>query len=130
MRARKPPVEQESTIAVDITGTTTLDDRTYFLQREVDPRWGIISEQVYLVRGSRFGLFEALVVRTQQDATVGESPVDAERVALTAYVERTITDPAQRAAFQRAGRGACAAKLAAARPILGGVRPRQGAAPA
>ena len=124
----QPPETQESTITVDITGTTTLDDRSYFVQREVDPRWGIISEQQYLVRGSRFGLFEALLVRTQPDATVGESPADAERAALTAYVERTITDPAQRAAFQRAAADV-AAKLAAARPVLGGVRPRQGAAP-
>ena len=122
----QPPQVEETTLTVDITGTATNGELTYFLQEEVPA--GSCCGQVFMARGSRFGLFHLQPLRAQQDATIGETPVDAERAALEAYVDQTVTDPAKRAAFQRAA-AQVAAKLAAARPVLGGARPPEGAMP-
>ena len=113
----QPPQVEETTLAVEITGTATDGERTYFLQAELDSHLPCCG-QVFMVRGSRFGLFHLQPI-PPHSATIGDMPVDAEGAALEQYVERTVTDPARRAAFQRAA-AAVAAKLAVARPVLGG----------
>jgi hypothetical protein len=67
-------------------------------------------------------------VRGQQNVTTDGVPGGPDAAALAAYVDRTIADPAQRAAFQRAA-AEVAAKLALVRPIVTGLHTGNGARP-
>jgi hypothetical protein len=117
----QPPVVEEQPLADEITGTQTIDGRDYFLQSEFDPRLPLPNGSVFNLRGNRFGLFELDSPQAQQGlATDAQSDHDA--AALSAYVDRAVADPAQRAAFRRAA-AEVAAKLAAARLRLAGQRP-------
>jgi|KBSSwiStaDraftv2_1062776.scaffolds.fasta_scaffold217881_2 hypothetical protein len=122
----QPPQMEESTLGVEIRGTVTFDELTYFRQFEFDPSQPFAQE--FLVRGSRFGLFHRQGVAGGYVTTIGETPVDAEGAALEQYVERAVTDPGQRAAFRRAAADV-AAKLAATRAVPGRLRQPPGAAP-
>jgi hypothetical protein len=124
----QPPVIREQPLALEITDTQTFDGRQYFLQSEFDPRQGPANGSVFNLRGSRFGLFELDLVRAPQGVATDAVPIDPEATSLAAYVDRTIADPAQRAAFQRAA-AEVVAKLAAVRPSPGSIRPGTDAAP-
>ena len=124
----QPPVVEENSLAIEITGTQTIDGRDYFQQSESDPSQAPPNSSVFNLRGNRFGLFELDLVSAQQDLATDAAPLDDNVAALMAYVDRTVTDPSQRAAFQRAA-AEVAAKIAAARPTLVGRPGRPGAVP-
>lgn len=110
-----PPVVGESPYFIYITGTRTVDGRDYFLQLQGDPRMGRADVPVP-VRSSRFGLFQLV----SNQAVRAAAPVDPAAAELSAYVDRAITDPAKRAAYQRAA-AELAAKLSGIRAMPGGV---------
>ncbi len=99
----QPPVTFDESLRAEITGTVQVGARDYFLQEESISEAGrAVIANLFRMRQDRGGLFEL-------DATVypgalkgeadGAAPLAAE---LSAYVERTVPDAAQRAAFQRA----------------------------
>jgi hypothetical protein len=122
-------VVTEKPWAAEIVRTAQAGDLDYFIQLESDPSTAcaLCGEQFW-VRQSRLGLFELDNVGIRSDVTVDGTSNDPEATDLVAYVDRTVTDPGQRAAFLRAAT-AVAAKLALVRPIPGGPRPALGAAP-
>src|SRR5262245_54182998 len=122
----QPPQVEESALVIEITGTAQFGDHEYFLQREFDPDRPGFNE--FPMRESRFGLFEFEPARAQSNVTVDEAPVDPTASDLAAYVDRTVTDPARRSAFQRAA-AVVARKVAAIRDGVRPLRPRPGAEP-
>jgi hypothetical protein len=126
----QPPLVVENPFVVEITGTETAGERTYFLESEFVPGTVPPSGPVFRVRESRFGLFELDEVVAQADVTLDGAPVDRAGADLEAYVDRSIADPGQRAAFHRAA-VEVAAKLDQVRSSLARrhLRPRTGADP-
>lgn len=125
----QPPVVTERPWAADIFRTAQTGDLSYFIQSEGDPSSACAHcDEEFWMRESRLGLFELDNVGARPGVTVDGASSDPEAADLVAYVDRTVADPGQRAAFHRAAT-AIAAKLALVRPIPGGTRPALGAAP-
>jgi len=125
----QPPVGVEAALAAEIAGTQQVGDQTYFLQTEFDPT--LVPPPVAVAfreRQDRLGLFELDESGPTSDLTLDGPAPDPTSSDLAVYVDRTIVDPAQRAAFRRAA-AEVAAKLALVR--RGGVRsrPNTGAGP-
>jgi hypothetical protein len=112
----QPPSTGEGSLSVEITGTYPLGDRDYFVQK-VTPRDPIAPTSV--VRKDRSGLYTTYLgggYLTDADMLGGGLARE-----LRAYVDRTVPDAAQRAAFQRA--------VAAEVAKLGGARRSAGSPP-
>lgn len=116
--AAPPPADVEASYFINISGTATYDGRDYFLQSQGDPRRGGV-DVAFPVRSSRFGLFHLELNHATQAAS-GVAPVKPQAAELSAYVDRTFTDPAKHAAYQRAA-GELDAKLGL---MLGGEQAR------
>jgi hypothetical protein len=118
----QPPVTEESTVLEEITGTRQVGDRTYFVELEslFRPGQATLGSE-FLLRESRFGLFEkdeqagisGAMVEVASDASVPPS--------LAAYVDRTVQDARARVAFDRAA-AQVAEKVAAIQHSLHGLR--------
>jgi hypothetical protein len=124
----QPPVVEEATATIAITGTRQVGDREYFAQevtQESPGKPGLGT--TFLVRQSRLGLFELDAAQPQEGVTVDGAPADPAGADLIANVDRSITDPARRAAFHRAA-VELAAKLSLLRPAVGR-HPQAGADP-
>jgi hypothetical protein len=120
----QPPVIEEHPAVVGIEAAAFIngDDR-YFSQVEAAVRGDTLSGSLFYVRSNRQGVFELDLSFAPNGLAISAPAVDPAAPALTAYVDRTIADPAQRIAFQHAADDV-AAKLAAV-AVLGG-RPRPG----
>src|SRR5262249_4006484 len=93
----QPPQTSENPWAAEITGTVHIGERDYFLQSEQQP--GAVQVGVpFRVRQDRSGLFE--LDPPDAVARPADASPDAFANELSAYVDRAVTDPAQRAAFQ------------------------------
>lgn len=119
----QPPEITEGPFSTEIVGTETVGDFEYFQEAEFVAPEPPSGAPLFRLRSSRFGLFELDAVRTQQQVRVDPSPTDPVAASLAAYVDRTIVDPARRAAFRRAA-AEVDAKLAALRPRFAGQGPR------
>jgi len=99
----QPPDTTVHPWSAEIVGTSQVGVRTYFIQSQYDPR--VVPPPVSLgfyVREDRLGLFERGPAG-EPDVTVdGEAGADPVAAGLAAYVERTVADGAQRAAYARA----------------------------
>ena len=116
----QPGFDEVTPLRDEITGTEQIGEHEYFLIQESNPASGE-NYGVFRDREDHSGLFEHDPPSPPAGALAADEAAAFAR-QLSDYVERTVTDEARRAAFQRAAT-VVAAKLAAVRRPAGGADP-------
>jgi hypothetical protein len=125
----QPPFIEDRLLVDEIVRTEQIGERTYFIESESSSSGGsptLGSE--FLVRESRFGLFELDQPHAQVGAGEASATVTQAPPALAAYIERSVPDAGARVAFDRAA-AQVTQKLEAIRMSLHALRPPRGVDP-
>lgn len=95
----QPPQITDTFLRDEITGTVQIGTRTYFLQQETNPLVvtppRLLPSNILSLRQDRSGLYQREVITVQNPPAVATE-------AMREYVDRVVTEPSQRAAFERA----------------------------